>query len=110
MGHEEVDLGARAVHHRCTMPTRPIRNPIRRYKKRLAREWGRPVTYGELAGILGLKEDFARKLGAETVTSISHRLAVQLEERSDGAIRYLDVMRWIRDRMSSGKRPVAGRR
>ena len=70
------------------MRSRP-RNPIRRYKDREG------ITYVELALRLGISEDYARKLGCENLTSVSPKKARQFEQRTRGAIKYLDVMRWV---------------
>ena len=70
------------------MARKPIRNPFRRYKDR------EDVTYAVLAERLNISEDYARKLGAGLVTSVSPAMARKLEDRSDGRIKYLDMMRW----------------
>ena len=70
------------------MGTREIANPLRRYKDR------EKITYSVLAERLGISEDYARKLGCGIVTSVSPAMAKQLEQRSSGQIRYLDMMKW----------------
>ena len=68
-------------------PSRP--NPIRRYKDR------ERITYSVLAERLGISEDYARKIGASLVTSVSPDTAKMFETRTDGRIKYIDVMRWV---------------
>ena len=70
------------------MARRPVRNPVRRYKT------SEGITYVILAERLGISEDYARKLGAGLVTSVSPAMAYQFEERSEGAIKYIAMMRW----------------
>lgn len=87
----------------CTIYAR-MKNPIRAYKDRHA------LTYVELAERLGISEDYARKLGASLRCSMSPAMARQLESRTRGGIRYLEVMRWIdwhQRRKSSGSVVVA---
>lgn len=98
------------MHDLCTM--RGAANPFLRFKRRRERELRRRFTYREMADQLGISEDLARKLGCESVTSVSPKLAKQFEERSDGAIRYLDVMRWVErhlDAPASGAAAAGGR-
>ena len=65
------------------------KNPIRRYKDR------HELTYTDLAATLDISEDYARKIGADLVKSVSRRTALKFEERTGGEIQYADVMRWI---------------
>lgn len=71
------------------MARKPVRNPVRRYKVR------ERITYVTLAERLDISEDYARKLGAGLVTSVSPAMARQFEQRSRGGIKYIDMMRWI---------------
>lgn len=72
------------------MARRLTPNPIRRYKDRNA------LTYPQLARRLGISEDYARKLGAPNgIRTVSASLAMAFERRTRGAIRFLDVMRWV---------------
>lgn len=52
------------------------------------------MTYVALAKHLGISQDYARKLGAGIMTSVSPKTARKLEKRSGGAIKYLDMMKW----------------
>lgn len=70
-------------------------NPFVRFKRRREKEEGRALTYREMADELGISEDLAKKLGCESITSVSPRLAKKLESRSHGRIKYLDMMRWV---------------
>ena len=54
--------------------------PIARYKR------AHDLTYLELAGLLGITWDYARKLGCGSVRRTSPALAEQIEKRSDGEI------------------------
>lgn len=85
--HKSLDGGLPIVQSHSTMAGRP--NPIRRYKDR------EKITYVVLADRLGISEDYARKLGCGSVTSVSAAMASQFDDRTDGAIKFLDVMRWV---------------
>jgi hypothetical protein len=71
------------------MAKRQIWNPVRHYKD------NEGVTYVDLAERLGISEDYARKLGAGLVTSVSPAMARQFEDRTDGRIKYIEMMRWV---------------
>ena len=84
---------------RAPMAAARTTNPFLRLKRRRERERSCRVTYKDLAEELGISEDLAKKLGCESVTSVSPRLAKQFEVRSGGAIRFMDVMRWVEAHM-----------
>lgn len=71
-------------------------NPIRKYKDR------EKITYPVLAERLGISEDYARKLGASLLTTVSPEKAKQFEQRTRGAIKYIDVMRWVESHLPNG--------
>ena len=54
--------------------------PIARYKR------AHGLTYPQLAGLLGITCDYARKLGCGSVRRTSPTLAEQIEQRSGGEI------------------------
>ena len=70
-------------------------NPIRRYKDQEG------LTYPELAERLGISVDYARKLGASIVTSVSPEAAKQFEERTFGALEYVSIMLWIKSHLDA---------
>ena len=69
------------------MPRRP--NPIRAYKIR------HHLTYRELAAKLGCSWDYARKLGAGLVLSVSAPMALRFDRRTRGELAFMDVMAWV---------------
>jgi len=64
-------------------------NPFRRFKDRHG------LTYSQMAERLGFSEHYARKLGAGMITRISADLALEIERRTRGELRFLDLMRWV---------------
>lgn len=84
----------------CTMPASrsPIRNPIRAYKDR------HELTYLELAKRLGCSWDYARKLGAGLVLSVSAPMAKRFDRRTRGELAFMDVMAWVGDQRRPRRR------
>lgn len=68
----------------CTVPDNDD-TPIRRWKRL------HQLTYPQAAALLGLKTDYARKLGCGSVRP-SPKLARQIEERSGGEIKATDLV------------------
>ena len=66
---------------------------ISRADGNVTRTWDAPtlkphgLTYAQVAKLLGLKEDYARKLGCGLQKRVRPNLAAQIEERSGGEIR-----------------------
>ena len=77
---------------RRTVPKRIV-NPIRRFKD----ETG--FTYDELAEHTGLGRSTLAHLCTDFHHSISPRTAYRLENATEGAIRFSDVMQWVYARM-----------
>jgi hypothetical protein len=63
-----------------------VDTPIRRFKQ------ARRLTYRQLAALLGISHDYARKLGCGSVRTLSPRLARQIEKRTGGEIRAVDLI------------------
>jgi DNA-binding transcriptional regulator YdaS (Cro superfamily) len=78
------------------MTKRAIRNPIRRYKDRYG------LTYPKLAKRLGISEDYAKKLGSGGVRSLSLARAKEIEDLTDGEIKFLDLVRWASEPEHNG--------
>lgn len=76
------------------MAKRQIWNPFRHYKD------AEGVTYVALAKRLDISEDYARKLGAGIVTSVSPAMARQFETRTNGRIKYTEMMRWVEEHLA----------
>jgi hypothetical protein len=64
-------------------------NPIRRYKER------HKITYDQLARVLGISPDYAKKLGSDCVGSVSLAKARDFERRTEGEIKFSAVVRWM---------------
>jgi len=75
--------------------SRPI-NPFARYKQRHGFTWDRVATE------LDRSVHTVTKLGNEQIFLVSPTAAKQFEDRTDGEIGFLDVMRWSYDRLCNG--------
>lgn len=50
------------------------------------------LKYPQLATLLGISHDYARKLGAGIIVTVSPKLAAQIEERSGGEIKAVELV------------------
>jgi transcriptional regulator with XRE-family HTH domain len=66
-------------------------NPIRRYKDR------HKLTYQKLAEVLGISEDYAKKLGSGGLRSVSIAKAEEFARRTGGEISFSALIRWMRE-------------
>jgi predicted transcriptional regulator len=67
--------------------TKPKITPVRRFKDELG------LNYRAIAAILGISDDYARKLGCGAIGHVSPRLARQFERRSGGKLLARELVR-----------------
>ena len=82
----------------------PMANPFRRYKDE------EQVSYVVLADRLLISEDYARKLGAGIVRSVSPDTADKFDRLTGGRIAYAEMMEWARPRKPRGSRKPRSRK
>lgn len=81
---EKCLRGAWSVEYHATK----MRNPYRRLKTK------RSLSWSEVAGLLDISPQYARKLGCGIHRSVPPSRAVEWERRTKGDLKAIDVLRW----------------